>query len=155
MKGKKYQAKLKEIERLDKEIEDNKAKRKHIVERLLDLEKEKTIYNECIDLFTFFEYNTLKPQFEQGLLNKFDKAKFLILRAITNMVQFDPKYGLKKKDMSDEDYDHWENIDNDLQQGASILYTINGRESLYDDHLWCLIPSKLGKYIKSQFGKII
>jgi hypothetical protein len=71
------------------------------------------------------------------------------------MVQFDPKYGTKTKNMSAEDYDHWEDIDNDLQQGANILYSINGRESLYDDHLWCLIPPKLEKYIKLQFGKII
>lgn len=148
MSRRKYQAKIKEIERLEKSIEEKQMERQHIVERILALEAEKTVYNECIYLFTFFEYNGMKDQ----ELSDFDRGRFLVLRAITNMVTYDPKTGLKRKNMSDEDKDHWTDIDNDLIQGGSILYNIN---AMYDDELWELIPKKLEKYIKSQFGKII
>lgn len=126
-------------------------KKQGIVEKLFALNQEKTVYNECIDHFTIYEYNDL---FRQNDLSDFDHGRFLVLRAIMNMIQFDPKYGRKKKNMSEEDNDTWEDIDHDLIQGGSILYNINGYESMYDIKLWGHIPKELEKYIRLVWKKI-
>lgn len=152
MTAKNHHKTVREIERIEQEIDKNQTKRKHIVERLLALEKEKTVYNECIDLFTIYQYNDMAYKKD---LNTFDKGRFLVLRAIMKMIQYDKKYGLPQKNMSDEDKDCWEDINNDLREGGHILYRVHGLESMYDDRLWDYIPKKLENYIRAQFGRVV
>lgn len=68
--------------------------------------KNETVYGACQRLNVFEEYNAMKDR----RLGEFDAARFLILRAIVKMVNFDPINGDMKPNMNDKDKALWESI---------------------------------------------
>ena len=109
-----------------------------------------TIWDECIQLNTFLQYNIMKTQ----KLDKFEIGIFLVLAAIIRMVEFDPIFGDMKPDMSGEEILYWKRIDEDITNGGKLLYKAGKELAMSTEKLWNYIPKRLKRDVDERFEGI-
>ena len=96
----------------------------------------------------FREYGALKAR--EDKLNNYDTARYLILRGIVKMVEYDPINADIKEDASEADQDYWRDVMDDIRRGGGLLYKEGGMSNMsgmHDDLVWSFIPKRFHRAI--------
>ncbi|CAH6419122.1 Hypothetical protein HVR_LOCUS316 [uncultured virus] len=105
---------------------------------------------EAIRCNLFTEYEALKDK----LYNDFQRGRFLVLKGVVSMIKFDPAYGDKRGNMSEEDIQYWKDLHTDIVEGGKLLYKFDGMAGMRDPLVWLFIPQRFHRDIDMKWSGI-
>ncbi len=85
--------------------------------------------------------------------NDFSEGRYLVLKAVKNMIDFDPIRGDMKDKMTKEEDEYWKQINLDVKNGATLLAK-GGRKDMIDPLVWGFIPKQFHRCLDYKFHGI-
>jgi hypothetical protein len=103
---------------------------------------------EAISINLFSEYKALNKYKNDS---DYQMGRFLIYKAIIDIIKFDPEKGDMKEHMSPTDKIIWKNIYQTIKDGATLL---SKNDRMACPLLWTFIPDRFKRIVDMNFDNI-